>query len=498
MSTGPNAPDPTQLPAGGQPTRVFPTDPATGLPVDPTLPPAEPPPWEAPVSPYAPTAVNPAVGGGPPAYVDPNAPPPDPTAIYGTGGSPPSPPPMTYQPTGGSGPLLWIIGGVAALALLGLIAIFVAGGNRGTSTPTPTSLPALEMTATALPTNTPVVIVVTDTPGPPPATVVSTDTPAAPPPTATATATLLPTVTPIPDLPTVTPLPPTPPPAPTDTPGSTDTPAPTATPVPPTATPPPSATELPGGVKATPTSVPDSGPLPPADVMPVAATVGKLTIQWFGQACFLIVGGEGPRILIDPVGPQLGYNLPFFDKLDALLISHLHPDHTYTRVVPGGVPNLVGLGADGHFTAIQQDVGRAAVRDVAAFHDNNTGRDRGENALWVIDIDGFHIVHLGDLGQTQLTPDQVQALGKPDILMIPVGGNFTIAGLQARAIVQQLTPTLVIPMHYRTDRTPSDLGLAPLDDFLGSPPPANAPNVVTLQKSDLAGKKTEVLLMNYK
>jgi L-ascorbate metabolism protein UlaG (beta-lactamase superfamily) len=198
------------------------------------------------------------------------------------------------------------------------------------------------------------------------------------------------------------------------------------------------------------------------------------------------------------VGPAYGYHLPFFDQLDAVLISHLHPDHTFTQVVPGGVPNLVGLDSAGHFQAIQQDVRTAAVRDVASYHDNNAGHDRGENAMWVIDIDGFHIVHLGDLGETQLTDQQLSDLGKPDILMIPVGGKFTIDGNQARGIVNQLQPRLVIPMHYATDRTPPTLGLGPVNDFLGGAPPARAPNSIQLQKSDLPSGRPAVQVMNYK
>jgi L-ascorbate metabolism protein UlaG (beta-lactamase superfamily) len=235
-----------------------------------------------------------------------------------------------------------------------------------------------------------------------------------------------------------------------------------------------------------------------ADTTPAASQEGYLTVQWFGQSSFLLAGGEGVRILIDPVGPDLGYHLPMFNDLDALLISHLHPDHTYTQVVAGGTPNYVGLNAGGGFQPITQNVKTASVRDVGSFHDDQNGRQRGANAMWVIDMDGFHIVHLGDLGQTELDDKQLQQLGTPDILMIPVGGNFTIDGRQARAIMGQLKPRLVIPMHYRTDRTPANLNLAPVDTFLGQAPPANAPNFVRLKRSDFKGNQTQVLVMNYK
>jgi L-ascorbate metabolism protein UlaG (beta-lactamase superfamily) len=201
---------------------------------------------------------------------------------------------------------------------------------------------------------------------------------------------------------------------------------------------------------------------------------GYLTIQWLGQSCFLLVGGEGVRLLIDPVGPEFGYHLPLFSQLDALLISHLHPDHTYTQAVTGGTPNYVGLDSAGHFQAIQQQIKTVAIRSVAAFHD------------------------LGDLGQPQLTEQQVRELGHPDVLMIPVGGTTTIDGLQARGILTQLQPKLVLPMHYRTDRTPANEPLAPVDDFIGRSPSSPLPNVLKLKKSDLPADQPGVLVMNYK
>jgi L-ascorbate metabolism protein UlaG (beta-lactamase superfamily) len=213
----------------------------------------------------------------------------------------------------------------------------------------------------------------------------------------------------------------------------------------------------------------------------------------------MVAGGEGVRVLIDPVGPQQGYNLPMFNGLDALLISHLHPDHTYTQVVAGGTPKYVGLTDAGKFNPVQTQVKSIAIRDVESTHDNNGGASRGTNAIWVIDVDGFHVVHLGDLGQLELSDKQIQAIGTPDILMIPVGdGGFTIDGLQARRIVQQLNPHLVIPMHYRTDRTPATSPLKSVADFLGGAPPANAPNFVRLKRADINGKTPRVLVMNYK
>jgi L-ascorbate metabolism protein UlaG (beta-lactamase superfamily) len=433
--------------------------------------------------------------------------------VYSTPTEAAPPPPPVPPPTGpiypppsqGPGPLPWIIGGVVALALLGLLVFWLNNNNNQGGGVLPTPGATATATDTPLPSPTPATTASATPPGP-------TATPSPAPPTDTPSP--APTNTPVPGLPTVTPLPtstPAPPPTDTAVPSTaTSVPVPTtAVPAPGTGTTPtlpplPVFTATPGTTPATSDVTPGATGTAPAgtpgaaDTTPAASQEGYLTVQWFGQSSFLLAGGEGVRILIDPVGPDLGYHLPMFNDLDALLISHLHPDHTYTQVVAGSTPNYVGLNANGGFQPISQSVKTAAVRDVGAFHDDQNGRVRGANAMWVVDMDGFHIVHLGDLGQTKLDDKQLQQLGKPDILMIPVGGNFTIDGRQARAIMGQLKARLVIPMHYRTDRTPANLNLAPVDAFLGQAPPADAPNVVRLKRSDFKGNQTQVLVMNYK
>lgn len=527
--------DPNEPPQGGEPTHQVPTgdlplssQPTQQVPIQPT----------PPTVPLDPTGAMPAPPWATPAGGVP-MPPPAPTAAY-----PPAPPVVAQSVTTttvqrSAGPLPWILGGVAALVLAGLLALLLNRTNgAGVSPATATASPfaTVSETPTEGPSATALVVVVTatalpatDTATPAPATATATIQPA----TATATATVTApaaTATPIAGLPTVTARP-------------TDTPRPpTATPVPPTATPlPPQPSPEPAtATLAPPTAVPSASPTaptdppvggsptvpatlqplntltpfvlptltgtppapvggPPADVAPVPATEGYLTVQWFGQSAFLLAAGEGTRLLIDPVGPDFGYHLPFFADLDAVLISHLHPDHTYTQVAPGSVSTFPGLDPAGHFRGIHRQIKAVAIRDVYSTHDDLAGKSNGENAIWVIDIDGFHIVHLGDLGQTSLTQKQIGEIGKPDILLIPVGGGgFTIDGPQAQHIVGQLNPRLVIPMHYQTDRTPANLPLQPVSGFLGSAAPADAPNSVRLKRSDLPSGAPRVLVLNYK
>ncbi len=226
-------------------------------------------------------------------------------------------------------------------------------------------------------------------------------------------------------------------------------------------------------------------------------TEGKLTITWLGHACFLLTGSDGTSILIDPVLPSFGYELPQFDRLDAVLVTHLHRDHNYTDAAPDSLP-LRGLDASGHFQPIKQQVGSATVYDVAAFHDNVQGNERGEDALWVIELDGIRLAHMGDFGQHELTAEQLAALGHVDVLMIPVGSGPVIDGATARKIIAQVQPHIVIPMHYLTPALAVPVPLKPVDDFLGGPPPADAPHTLTLQKGDLANKQGQIVVMSYK
>ena len=517
MTTRIVPPDPNQPPEGGEPTRIVPTG---------DLPLSSQPTQQVPIQPAPPTVPLDPTGATPvPPWTTPAGgvplPPPTATAAY------PVPPPVVQSVTTATvqrsaGPLPWILGGVAALVLAGLLALLLNRNNGAvvvTVTATPSPLATVSETPTVGPSATALVVVVTatalpatDTATPAPATETATAVPASE--TATATATVPgASPTPIPGLPTVTARP-------------TDTPLPpSATPLPPTGTPlPPTATQVPlQPTQVPPTAIPSASPTrptdppvggsptlqpletmtpfalptvtgtppapaggPPADVAPVAATEGYLTVQWFGQSAFLLAAGEGTRLLIDPVGPDFGYHLPFIDPLDGVLLSHLHPDHTYTQVAPGSVSVFPGLDTAGHFRGIHREIKGVAIRDVNSSHDDLGGKTNGENAIWVVDMDGFHIVHLGDLGQISLTQKQVGEIGKPDILMIPVGGGgFTIDGPQAQRIVAQLKPALVIPMHYQTDRTPATVPLQPPQRLPGQPgarhraPTACGSNAVT-------------------
>ncbi|MBM4319674.1 MAG: MBL fold metallo-hydrolase, partial [Deltaproteobacteria bacterium] len=106
------------------------------------------------------------------------------------------------------------------------------------------------------------------------------------------------------------------------------------------------------------------------------------------------------------------------------------------------------------------------VRNVASWHDEMNGRERGPNSIFVVESGGLRFVHLGDLGH-ELTPAQVKEIGPVDVLFVPVGGTFTLDERKARQVVRQLSPRrLVVPMHYATPTLKAKLPLAPLAGFL--------------------------------
>ncbi len=207
-------------------------------------------------------------------------------------------------------------------------------------------------------------------------------------------------------------------------------------------------------------------------------------IRWLGQACFLLLTLGGAHVLIDPPGPITGYHVAAHSvPADLVLVSHNHPDHNYVQAAaPTGraQPKIVGplplqvngaqIVSDGRYTYGPRASEADAVHfiRVSAYHDNVQGRERGPNTLTVIETGGLRIAHLGDIGQLQLTDEQVAALGRVDVLMIPVGGFFTVDGTQAAALVQQLHPRVIIPMHYGTPALAPGLRskLAPASVFL--------------------------------
>jgi L-ascorbate metabolism protein UlaG (beta-lactamase superfamily) len=180
-----------------------------------------------------------------------------------------------------------------------------------------------------------------------------------------------------------------------------------------------------------------------------------MKIEWYGQAAFLITSDSGIRIITDPYGSNqmLTYD-EINEPADIVTVSHDHFDHANVAAVKGDpvVIKESGEAKGVKFTA------------VATAHDDSGGSQRGSNTVYCFEVDGIKICHLGDLGH-MLSDEQADAIGKVDILFIPVGGNFTIDAKGATEVANKLSPKVIIPMHYRNERCPS-FPVAGVEDFI--------------------------------
>jgi L-ascorbate metabolism protein UlaG (beta-lactamase superfamily) len=178
-----------------------------------------------------------------------------------------------------------------------------------------------------------------------------------------------------------------------------------------------------------------------------------VTLHWYGQSFFSIESSKGTKVVIDPHAIE-AYGRPM-PKADLLLVSHFHNDHTQLGSVanPREAKIVYGLETDGKKTdwkLIDETVKDVKVRSVGTYHDAMQGLERGKNTIFIIEMDGLRIVHLGDLGH-ELTPEQVRRIGPVDVLMVPVGGIYTLNGAEAKKVVAQIKPKMyVIPMHCGT------------------------------------------------
>lgn len=173
-----------------------------------------------------------------------------------------------------------------------------------------------------------------------------------------------------------------------------------------------------------------------------------MKIQWLGHSAFLLQTQDGTRIVMDPYesgayGGGIGYG-PIELEADVVTVSHdQHEDHNHTDTVRGEPLVLKGPG---------EDTARGiSFRRVHTYHDQSEGSERGENYVFCIRADGMQVVHAGDLGHV-LNASQVEAIGQPDVLLIPIGGTFTVDPAEATQVIDQLKPRIVVPMHFKTPK----------------------------------------------
>ena len=219
-----------------------------------------------------------------------------------------------------------------------------------------------------------------------------------------------------------------------------------------------------------------------------------MQVIWHGHAFFQIITSRGKEeklsIAIDPFPGEVGLRVPSF-QTDILLVSHDHYDHNNIKTIKGNPFLIQGPG--------EYEIKGVFIQGIAAFHDKTQGKERGRVTIYTIETEGIRLCHLGDLGQKELTSDQIEKIGDCDVLMIPVGGVYTISGQEASKIISQIEPRIVIPMHYQLPKLKLKSKLESLDKFLKamgqkgiSPQPK-----LTLKKKDLPEERTKVIVLNH-
>lgn len=175
-----------------------------------------------------------------------------------------------------------------------------------------------------------------------------------------------------------------------------------------------------------------------------------IKLEYLGHSAFLLEA-DNVRFLMDPYSPQVGYGSLEIEA-DLVTVSHEHMDHNYTaaapeaRVIRGLTPD--GLG----WEDVSFSEGNINIFGLSTYHDDASGKLRGRNTAFVFDIGDLRLVHLGDLGHP-LGESDVEKISPVDVLLIPVGGHYTIDAAEAKKVTEQLSPSIVIPMHYQTEIT---------------------------------------------
>ncbi len=214
-----------------------------------------------------------------------------------------------------------------------------------------------------------------------------------------------------------------------------------------------------------------------------------MVIEWLGHSCFKVTLKNSKKVLFDPFDKTVGY--PYNDiEADVVVVSHDHYDHNDLSHVKGDydVVKTEGIHNIGDFT----------IECIKTWHDCSQGRQRGENLVSLVSRAGISLCHMGDIG-CMPPKEMFEKLDGVDILLIPVGGTFTIDAKEALEICERVSPNIIIPMHFKTPV--SKMNIAPIDDFLEAA--ASEYDVSRLGKCSFEidkttlKKRTRIVVMEY-
>ena len=214
-----------------------------------------------------------------------------------------------------------------------------------------------------------------------------------------------------------------------------------------------------------------------------------MKIQYLGHSSFKLTESTGISVVTDPYDDSVGYHMPETDA-DAVTVSHHHYDHDAISKVKG---NPVVLDKETGY--ILKD--SVEISSIMSFHDDCRGKKRGENIIFKFRMDGLDVCHLGDLGE-DCSSDLIEMILPVNVLMIPVGGNYTIDAKMAKEYVDRIMPDIVIPMHYRAKGCKLDIDKDDdfIDEFDGENVViAETGDEIEISRDDLDGEQTTIIVM---
>lgn len=211
-----------------------------------------------------------------------------------------------------------------------------------------------------------------------------------------------------------------------------------------------------------------------------------MKVQWLGHSCFKLEESTGTTIVTDPYNSYVGYPMPEVCA-DVVTVSHNHNDHNKSELVKG---EPIILNSQGVF-----EVKGVHIRSLKTAHDKSNGSVRGENLIFQFRMDGVEVCHMGDIGE-ECNAILAEALMPTNILLIPIGGNYTIDATEAKEFVDKLMPDIVIPMHFRTKDCNFDI--ARLNEFISLFDRDEVEylddDVMEFDRYDFDGESTKVLI----
>jgi L-ascorbate metabolism protein UlaG (beta-lactamase superfamily) len=215
-----------------------------------------------------------------------------------------------------------------------------------------------------------------------------------------------------------------------------------------------------------------------------------MEIQYLGHSSFKLKG-KSASVITDPFDPSMVGLKYAPQEATIVTVSHNHPDHNKIDLVKNAERTIDGPG--------EYEIAGISIIGIGSFHDDKKGEERGKNTIFVYEIEDLRLAHLGDLGH-KLSSDALEEMGEIDILMIPVGGKYTINSEIAVEVVRSIEPSLILPMHYLMSSMNPEVfsELEKVEEFVNAMGvPSEAMEKLSIKKSDI-GEDQKIILLEKK